>query len=108
MVKAFFRHCLMPGALHVPMNLLLLEQVEETVLQAIPVVTTVTPDYDSKKEELDCLLSMEPQRCYERMRPMFMANPEDEMTQVDFWNLHNSHYVSSASPFSLLPASSGT
>ncbi|KAI6166429.1 hypothetical protein EDD17DRAFT_1548317 [Pisolithus thermaeus] len=66
MVKAFFRHCLMPGALHVPMNLLLLEQVEETVLQAIPVVTTVTPDYDSKKEELDCLLSMEPQRCYER------------------------------------------
>ncbi|KAI6115273.1 hypothetical protein EDD17DRAFT_1475768 [Pisolithus thermaeus] len=113
MVKAFFHHCLMPGALRVLVSLLLSEQVEETVSQdisipsrTIPAVTTVMPDHDLTQEELDRLLPMpEPQRCYEWMRTMFVAKPEGEMTQVDFWNLYKDAFTPHVERFPVLVAS---
>ncbi|KIK30241.1 hypothetical protein PISMIDRAFT_671401 [Pisolithus microcarpus 441] len=113
MVKAFFHHCMMPGALRVLVSLLLSEQVEETVsrdisipARTIPAVTTVTPDHDLTQEELDRLLPMpEPQRCYEWMRTMFVAKPEGEMTQVDFWNLYKDAFTPHVERFPVLVAS---
>ncbi|KAI6047933.1 hypothetical protein EDC04DRAFT_2555525 [Pisolithus marmoratus] len=113
MVKSFFHHHLMPSTLRILVSLLLSEQVEETVskdisipARTVPAVTAVTPDHDLTQEELDRLLPMpEPQRCYEWMRTMFVAKPEGEMTQVDFWNLYKDAFTPHVERFPVLVAS---
>jgi len=131
MVKAFFHHRLMSGTLRILVSLLLSEQAEETVsldipvsVRTIPAVTMVTPDHDLTKEELDHLLPLgEPQRCYDwyaipslvvtmnlltsevRMRTMFVAKPEGEMTQVDFWNLYKDAFTPYVERYPVLVAS---
>jgi chromatin structure-remodeling complex subunit RSC9 len=73
MVKAFLLQREMPATLKILVNLLLSEQVEETVtldvggtVHAVPALTVVTRDHELSKEELDALVvKPEPQRCYE-------------------------------------------
>ncbi|TFK56652.1 hypothetical protein OE88DRAFT_44216 [Heliocybe sulcata] len=96
MARAFLMHREMPSTLKVLVSLLLHEQVEETVTMDIsqpvitaPEVTVTQRDHELTQEELDKLVSLpEPQRCYEWMRTMFVAKPEGELTQVEFWNLY--------------------
>ncbi|KAL4070630.1 hypothetical protein J3A83DRAFT_4244545 [Scleroderma citrinum] len=113
MVKAFFHHHFMPSTLRILVSLLLSEQVEETVsldlpvsVRTIPATTMIAPDHDLTKEELDHLLPMaEPQRCYDWMRTMFVAKPEGEMTQVDFWNLYKDAFTPFGDRYPVLVAS---
>ncbi|KAF9245791.1 hypothetical protein BU15DRAFT_40495 [Melanogaster broomeanus] len=114
MAKSFLHHPLMPSTLRVLVSLLLAEQVEEAVslditgpVRTVPATTTiVTPDHDLTKEELDRLLPMpEPTRCYEWMKSMFVAEPEGELTQVDFWNLYKDAFTPHVDRFPVLVAS---
>ena len=131
MAKAFLLHPSMPSTLRVLVSLLLVEQVEEEVSVDItgPVrtvsanTTFVTPDHDLTNEELDRLLSTpEPTRCYEwydpvvrvpyilftsraRMKTMFVAEPDGELTQVDFWNLYKDAFTPHVEHFPVLVAS---
>ncbi|OAX43029.1 hypothetical protein K503DRAFT_242475 [Rhizopogon vinicolor AM-OR11-026] len=113
MAKAFLHHPLMPSTLRVLVSFLLSEQVEETVnldisadTRAIPATSVVTPIHDLTKEELETLIPMpEPQRCYEWMKIMFVATPEGELTQVDFWNLYKDAFTPFADHHPVLVAS---
>lgn len=129
MTKALLHHHLMPSTLRILVSLLLTEQVEETVsvdipitVRAIPAATVDVPDHDLTNEELERLLPLpEPQRCYEwyvhlpvrlisltphfRMRTMFVAKPEGEMTQVDFWNLYKDAFTPHVERYPVLVAS---
>ncbi|KAF8216041.1 hypothetical protein K438DRAFT_1799972 [Mycena galopus ATCC 62051] len=104
MAKAFLLHVEMPGVLRLLVSLILSEQVEETVtidvtgtVLTTPIVAVTIRDHELTNEERDGLLSQaEPQRCYEWMKLMFVAKPDGELTQVDFWNL----YKDAFSPFS--------
>lgn len=113
MVKAFLHHPLMPSTLRVLVSFLLSEQVEETVnldisaaSRAIPATTVVIPVHDLTKEELETLVPMpEPQRCYEWMKIMFVATPDGELTQVDFWTLYKDAFTPFADRHPVLVAS---
>ncbi|KAH0838027.1 hypothetical protein J3R83DRAFT_6267 [Lanmaoa asiatica] len=131
MAKAFLLHPSMTSTLRVLVSLLLVEQVEEEVSVDITgTVRTVsantpfsTPDHDLTSEELERLLPIpEPTRCYEwyaplvclsyilltsrvRMKTMFIAEPDGELTQVDFWNLYKDAFTPHSEHFSVLVAS---
>ncbi|KAG1754872.1 uncharacterized protein EDB91DRAFT_1095952 [Suillus paluster] len=113
MVKAFLHHPLMPSTLRVLVSFILSEQVEETVkldisavTRAIPAASTVIPVHDLTKEELETLIPMpEPQRCYEWMKIMFVATPDGELTQVDFWTLYKDVFTPFADRHPVLVAS---
>ncbi|KAF8140590.1 hypothetical protein EV363DRAFT_1251276 [Boletus edulis] len=114
MGKAFLLHPSMPSTLKVLVSLLLVEQVEEEVsvditgsVRTIPANTTfAAPDHDLTSEELDRLLPLpEPTRCYEWMKTMFVAEPECELTQVDFWNLYKDAFSPHVELFPVLVAS---
>ncbi|KAF8846039.1 hypothetical protein BDN67DRAFT_890988 [Paxillus ammoniavirescens] len=114
MAKAFLHHPFMPSTLRVLVSLLLAEQVEEAVslditgpVRTVPATTTIaTPAHDLTSEELERLLPMpEPTRCYEWMKTMFVAEPEGELTQVDFWNLYKDVFTPHVDRFPVLVAS---
>ncbi|KAF9814517.1 hypothetical protein IEO21_05068 [Rhodonia placenta] len=113
MTKAFLLHPRMPGTLRVLVSLLLSEQVEETValdisgsVQTVPAQTIAVKDHELTHEEMDRLVGLsEPQRCYEWMRTMFLAKPEGELTQVDFWNLYKDAFTPYQDRYQLLVAS---
>ncbi|KIJ66288.1 hypothetical protein HYDPIDRAFT_86774 [Hydnomerulius pinastri MD-312] len=113
MAKAFLRHPYMPSTLKVLVSLLLSEQVEEVVsvditgpVCTVPAMTIATPDHDLTKEELEQLLPLpEPTRCYEWMKTMFVAEPEGELTQVDFWNLYKDAFTPYVDRYLVLVAS---
>ncbi|KAI0673323.1 hypothetical protein C8Q78DRAFT_1067680 [Trametes maxima] len=96
MTKAFLLHPRMPGTLRLLVSLILADQMEENVSFEIglpaftaPIQTFTAKDHELTKEEFDTILALpEPQRCYEWMKVMFVAKPEGELTQVDFWNLY--------------------
>ncbi|PCH33968.1 hypothetical protein WOLCODRAFT_94546 [Wolfiporia cocos MD-104 SS10] len=96
MTKAFLLHPRMPATLRLLVSLLLHEQIEETVsvdlsgaVQTAPAYSVSVKDHELTKEELDRLVpTPEPQRCFDWMRAMFVAKPNSEVTQVDFWNLY--------------------
>jgi len=131
MARAFLLHPEMPGVLRVLASLLLHEQqsLEKTYtlditgpIHTAPSASQVTRDYELTKEELDELVSKpEPQRCYDwfvlfllklistqkisRMRSMFIAKTDSELTQVDFWNLYKDAFSPSTDQYPLLVAS---
>ncbi|OCH94683.1 hypothetical protein OBBRIDRAFT_722120 [Obba rivulosa] len=113
MTKAFLLHPKMPATLKLLVSILLSEQVEETVTLEIggPVHTTPlsaesTKDHQLTKEELERLTAMaEPERCFEWMKTMFVAKPDGELTQVDFWNLYKDAFTPYQDQQSLLVAS---
>ncbi|KAJ6621182.1 hypothetical protein B0H10DRAFT_1875279 [Mycena sp. CBHHK59/15] len=113
MAKTFLLHPEMPSVLKLLVSLILSEQVEETVTIDVtgPVYTTPSvavniQDHELTKEELDGLLNQpEPQRCFEWMKVMFVAKPEGELTQVDFWNLYKDAFSPHAAEHPLLVAS---
>ncbi|KAH7886114.1 hypothetical protein F5I97DRAFT_1877725 [Phlebopus sp. FC_14] len=113
MAKAFLHHPFMPSTLRVLVSLLLSEQVEETVslditvpLRTVSATTVATLDHELTKEELERLLPMqEPARCYEWMKAMFVASPEGELTQVDFWNLYKDVFTPHVDQYPVLVAS---
>ncbi|ESK90955.1 rsc complex subunit rsc9 [Moniliophthora roreri MCA 2997] len=96
MSRAFLRHPSMPTVLKMLVSLLLAEQVEETVqvdvtgtVHTVPLNVVLQKDRELTEEEFNRLLPVpEPQRCYEWMQMMFVAEPDAEVTQVDFWNLY--------------------
>ncbi|KAJ7161405.1 hypothetical protein C8R43DRAFT_333607 [Mycena crocata] len=113
MAKTFLLHPEMPGALRLLVSLILSEQVEETVtldltgtVHTTPSVAVTIRNHDLTKDELDSLLSQpEPQRCFEWMKVMFVAKPDGELTQVDFWNLYKDAFSPYSSEHPLLVAS---
>ncbi|KAG6901474.1 hypothetical protein C0995_011494 [Termitomyces sp. Mi166 len=132
MAKAFLLRPDLPAVLRILVTLLLDEQekLEEKVVQdisgtvhTVPAVTVLTRDHILTKEELDELLGKpEPQRCYDwfvlflspypilyltsaRMKTMFVAKPDGEVTQVDFWNLYKDVFSPHSEQYPLLVAS---
>ncbi|EGN93145.1 hypothetical protein SERLA73DRAFT_116277 [Serpula lacrymans var. lacrymans S7.3] len=113
MVKAFLLHPVMPSTVRLLVSLLVSEQIEEPVsvdisgsVYTVPALTVTTQDHNLTKEEMDTLLPMpEPQRCYEWMKTMFVAKPEGELTQVDFWNLYKDVFTPHHDRYPLLVAS---
>ncbi|XP_006454086.1 hypothetical protein AGABI2DRAFT_113844 [Agaricus bisporus var. bisporus H97] len=113
--RAFLLHSEMPSVLKLLASFILYEQnmLQESV--SVDVTGTVhtasstalyTKDHELTQEELDDLLEMaEPQRCYEWMKCMFVAKPEGELTQVDFWNLYKDTFTEHAEKNGLLVAS---
>jgi chromatin structure-remodeling complex subunit RSC9 len=130
MAKAFLLHLDMPSVLKLLVTQMLSEQIEDTVsidiggpIHTAPAQAVLIKDHELSKEELDGLIALpEPQRCYEwyakrrsmspvftgkffRMKLMFVAKPEGELTQVDFWNLYKDVFVPFQDQFHLLVAS---
>ncbi|KAF5384911.1 hypothetical protein D9615_001292 [Tricholomella constricta] len=115
MAKAFLLHPEMPAVLKLLVSLLLDEQhtLEEKVvmdisgtIHTVPSTTVLTRDHELTKEELDGLLPKpEPQRCYDWMKTMFIAKPDSELTQVDFWNLYKDVFSPYQEQYPLLVAS---
>ncbi|CCM03132.1 uncharacterized protein FIBRA_05253 [Fibroporia radiculosa] len=113
MTKAFLLHSRMPATLKLLVSHLLSEQVEETVsldiaapIHTAPALTASIKNHELTKEEFDRLVPMpEPQRCYEWMKAMFVANPDGELTQVDFWNLYKDAFMPYQERYNLLVAS---
>ncbi|KAI0778370.1 hypothetical protein BD413DRAFT_508761 [Trametes elegans] len=113
MTKAFLLHPRMPGTLRLLVSLILADQMEENVSFEIgipaytaPAQTFAAKDHELTKEELDSLLAIpEPQRCYEWMKTMFVAKPDGELTQVDFWNLYKDVFLPYQDRHPLLVAS---
>ncbi|KAG6897116.1 hypothetical protein C0992_003970 [Termitomyces sp. T32_za158] len=115
MAKAFLLRSDLSAVLRILVTLLLDEQkkLEEKVVQdisgtvhTVPAVTVLTRDHKLTKEELDELLGKpEPQRCYDWMKAMFIAKPDGEVTQVDFWNLYKDVFSPHAEQYPLLVAS---
>ena len=134
MARAFLLHPKMPSTLRVLVLLLLKEQVEEVVMVDLcppPGVALAVPpdtvDLVLGSEDLETLGAMEePKRCYEwwvftslkicyifinlsvctdRMKAMFVLNPEGELTQVEFFQLYSVTFTpfAEASPL-LAPA----
>ncbi|KDQ63274.1 hypothetical protein JAAARDRAFT_147414 [Jaapia argillacea MUCL 33604] len=111
--KAFLLHPDMPSTLKVLVSLLLHEQVEETVsldigsdVYTVPANSKSRKNHELTREELDSLVAMpEPQRCYEWMKAMFIAEPDGELTQVDFWTLYKDVFSPFQDRFPLLVAS---
>lgn len=130
--RAFLLHPSMPSILKLLASFILHEQtlIEETVsvdvtgtVHTAPSAATQTKDHELLQEELDGLLEMtEPQRCYEwyvppcldsvcyltkyfRMKYMFVARPDGELTQVDFWNLYKDTFTPYSEKCALLVAS---
>ena len=119
MAKSLLLQPEMPSILRLMVSLLLSEQVEEIVSLDIggvvpiaPALSPSTRDHELTEEELEILLEKpEPQRCYEwcalrlfclswsltglhfRMKTMFVAKTEGEVTQVDFWNLYKDAFT---------------
>ncbi|KAJ7492452.1 hypothetical protein FB451DRAFT_1123324 [Mycena latifolia] len=113
MAKAFLLHPEMHNTLKLLVSLILSEQVEETVtldvtgtVHTTPSVAVTIRDHELTKKELDGLLSEpEPQRCFEWMKIMFVAKPDGELTQVDFWNLYKDAFSPYSNEHPLLVAS---
>ncbi|GBE77738.1 hypothetical protein BKA93DRAFT_722007 [Sparassis latifolia] len=113
MSKAFLLHPQMPATMKLLVSFILSEQIEEIVSVGIggPVHTALaqvvsTKDHELTQEELDRLVPMpEPQRCYEWMKTMFVAKPDGELTQVDFWNLYKDVFTPYQDRYHLLVAS---
>ncbi|KAJ7040435.1 hypothetical protein C8F04DRAFT_1083556 [Mycena alexandri] len=113
MAKSFLLHPEMAGVVKLLVSLILSEQVEETVTIDVtgPVHTTPSAAVTIRarqltEEELQGLLPQaEPIRCSEWMKMMFVAKPDGEMTQVDFWNLYKDAFSPFAAEHPLLAAS---
>ncbi|PPQ99561.1 hypothetical protein CVT24_005349 [Panaeolus cyanescens] len=115
MARAFLLQPEMPGVLKVLTSLLLHEQhpLQKPMsldvtgpIHIIPSTTQPTRDHELTKEELEGLVSKpEPQRCFDWMKLMFVAKPEGELTQVDFWNLYRDAFTPYADLYPLLVAS---
>ncbi|KAI0068086.1 hypothetical protein BV25DRAFT_1818450 [Artomyces pyxidatus] len=113
MAKAFLLHPDLSSTLKLLASQIISEQIEDTVTISVgdavhtaPAVKVTTRDHELTKEELDSLVPMpEPQRCYEWMKMMFVALPEGELTQVDFWNLYKDVFVPFQDQHHLLVAS---
>ncbi|KAF8274148.1 hypothetical protein EI94DRAFT_1714830 [Lactarius quietus] len=113
MAKAFLLHPDMPSALKLLVTQILSEQIEDTVsidiggpIHTAPAQAVLIKDHELSKEELDGLIALpEPQRCYEWMKLMFVAKPDGELTQVDFWNLYKDVFVPFQDQYHLLVAS---
>lgn len=130
MAKAFLLHPDMSSTLKLLVTQMLSEQIEDTVpieiggpVHTAPAEAVLIQDHELSKEELDGLIALpEPQRCYEwyvqvtvslrfwclfhfRMKLMFVAKPEGELTQVDFWNLYKDVFVPYQDQYHLLVAS---
>ncbi|KAH9944224.1 uncharacterized protein BXZ73DRAFT_87167 [Epithele typhae] len=113
MTRTFLLHPRMPGTLRLLVSLILADQMEENVSFEIGMPTFTAPaqsieitNHELTSEELEHLLPMpEPQRCFEWMKTMFVARPEGELTQVDFWNLYKDVFASHQDKFGMLVAS---
>ncbi|KAG6814116.1 hypothetical protein H0H92_002111 [Tricholoma furcatifolium] len=115
MAKAFLLRPEMPSVLKILVNVILNEQesLEEKVVHdvsgvvhTVPSTTVLTRDHVLTKEELEELLpTAEPQRCYDWMKTMFVAEPDSEVTQVDFWNLYKDTFTPYENQYPLLAAS---
>ncbi|KAK7058390.1 Chromatin structure-remodeling complex protein rsc9 [Paramarasmius palmivorus] len=96
MTRAFMRHPAMPSVLKMLISVLLAEQIEETVklditgpIHTVPLTMVQQKDRELTQAEFEHLLPIpEPQRCHDWMQTMFIAEPDAEVTQVDFWNLY--------------------
>ncbi|KAJ7706002.1 hypothetical protein B0H17DRAFT_1035211 [Mycena rosella] len=103
----------MPGVLKLLVSLISSEQVEETVnldvtgtVHTTPSLAVTIRNHELTKKELDGLIGRpEPDRCYEWMKIMFVAKPDGELTQVDFWNLYKDAFSPYSSDHPLLVAS---
>ncbi|KAG6837686.1 hypothetical protein H0H93_004962 [Arthromyces matolae] len=115
MAKAFLLRPELPAVIRVLVTLLLEEQgkLEETVvhdisgaIHTVPSSTVATRDHALTKEEFEALLPIpEPQRCYDWMKAMFIAKPDGEVTQVDFWNLYKDVFTPHTEQYPVLVAS---
>ncbi|TFY76632.1 hypothetical protein EWM64_g7380 [Hericium alpestre] len=113
MAKAFLRHPDMASTLKLLATQIISEQIEDTVSVEIggpvytaPAVTVTIRNHELTEEELSKLVGMpEPERCYEWMKTMFVADPKGELTQVDFWNLYKDVFVPFQDRYHLLVAS---
>ncbi|KAI0756820.1 hypothetical protein C8Q80DRAFT_1090679 [Daedaleopsis nitida] len=113
MTKAFLLHPRMPGTLRLLVSLILADQMEENVsfeigmpVHTAPAQSHTITNHELTKDELESLLPVpEPQRCYEWMKAMFIAKPDGELTQVDFWNLYKDVFLPHQDRHPLLVAS---
>ncbi|KAG7099603.1 hypothetical protein E1B28_001432 [Marasmius oreades] len=113
MLRAFMLHSAMPSVLKILVNLLVIEQVEESVtlditgtVHTVPSTVYATHDHELTSAELDSLVDTpEPQRCYDWMKIMFVSKNDGELTQVDFWNYYKDTFSPFADKYPLLVAS---
>ncbi|KAI0309591.1 hypothetical protein OF83DRAFT_44482 [Amylostereum chailletii] len=96
MAKAFLLHDDMPSTLKVLVAKIVSEQLLENVtidvgppVATAPVAAVWKKPHSITPEELSLLLVQpEPQRCFEWMKIMFVAQADGELTQVDFWTFY--------------------
>lgn len=113
--RAFLLHSEMRSVMKLLASFILQEQalVAESVsldvtgsVHTVASTATHTKDHELTQEELEKLLELsEPQRCYEWMKCMFVARPDGELTQVDFWNLYKDTFNPYGDKYPLLVAS---
>ena len=132
MANAFLLHADMPSTLRLLISFIISEQAEETKTIDIsaskhfaPSIRYRSVDYELMGEELERIGSMpEPERCYQwyemaslvyplcitnqdchRMRVMFIAQTDAELTQVEFWSSYKDLFTPYQDRSPLLAAS---
>ncbi|KAI5122364.1 hypothetical protein M0805_004121 [Coniferiporia weirii] len=113
MTKAFLLHPDMPNVVKLLVGYIISQQVEETTTiditassHTVPAVKVKSIDHDLTSEELERIGALhEPERCFEWLRTELVANPDEELTQVEFWNTYKDHFTRFQDRHPLLVAS---
>ncbi|KAH8110621.1 hypothetical protein DFH11DRAFT_1690702 [Phellopilus nigrolimitatus] len=113
MTKSFLLHLDMPNTLKLLVGYIISQQSEETATldisapsHTVPAVRVKIVDCEFSPEELERVGSLpEPERCFEWLRNILVDNPNEELTQVEFWNGYKDHFVRFQDRHPLLVAS---
>ncbi|THG95396.1 hypothetical protein EW145_g7966, partial [Phellinidium pouzarii] len=113
MTRAFLLHPDMPNVVKLLAAYIISQQVEETrtiditgPIHTVPVVKVQSIPYELTNEEKERIGTLpEPERCFEWLRTALVSNPNEELTQVEFWNAYKDHFASFQERHPLLVAS---
>ncbi|EJC98721.1 uncharacterized protein FOMMEDRAFT_129050 [Fomitiporia mediterranea MF3/22] len=113
MTKAFLLHPDMPGVLKALVGYMVSQQDKETATldisapsHSVPSVKVESVIDDLSEEELQRIgVLSEPERCFEWLRTAIRLNPNEELTQVEFWNAYKDSFTRFQDRQALLPAS---
>lgn len=100
LAKRFLLHPQMPSILRVLINILLAEQVQDTVaddvsgtVHVVPSTAAVNIDHEPTAEEMQALAAEpEPERNKKWMSIMFVPKIGGEITQIDFYTLYKAAF----------------
>ncbi|KAL5494736.1 RSC9 [Sanghuangporus weigelae] len=113
MTKAFLLHPDLPHVLKVLVGYILSQQEKELATlditapgHQVPIVKTQSVVEELTEEELEKLgVLSEPERCYQWLHTAIKPSPEEELTQVEYWNAYKDAFTRFSDRAPLLPAS---